>query len=271
MDQAPAVFGGTVADGYRSHLEPVIFRPWADRLVELAGVGPGEVVLDVAAGTGVVARASAARVGAGGQVIASDVSAAMLAHVPVGFPEGGVTLRTVECSATALEVPDGSVDVVLCQQGLPFIPDRLAAAREMRRVLRPGGRTAVAVWRSNPRIEPFIVYGEALQAQGLPEPFPGGYDSSGLTMSVEDVATMLATAGFEDVDVRVEHLELDWPSVDHAVQGIFGTPYGPVVDALDDATRQAVFSDLRQRMTGPDGRPARHRTTAVLGTGRRPA
>lgn len=77
-------------------------------------------------------------------------------------------------------VADSSVDVVLCQQGLPFIPDRPAALKEMARVLKPGGSAGVAVWRWSDRVEPIIVYGEALKANGVPEPFPHAYDSSGL-------------------------------------------------------------------------------------------
>ncbi|MGH3026123.1 MAG: methyltransferase domain-containing protein, partial [Gaiellaceae bacterium] len=102
-----------MADGYREYLEPVIFRPWAELLLDFVGVDEGQTVLDVAAGTGVISRAAAVRVGPGGRVVASDVSAAMLAHVPDGFPDGQA-LQMLECSATALTLPDASVDIVLC-------------------------------------------------------------------------------------------------------------------------------------------------------------
>jgi ubiquinone/menaquinone biosynthesis C-methylase UbiE len=94
------LFGsGSVPDGYGEDLEPVIFRPWASRLIDFVGVRPGEAVLDVAAGTGVVARAAAARVGAGGRVIASDISSGMLAQVNREVGPDAAPIETLECSA----------------------------------------------------------------------------------------------------------------------------------------------------------------------------
>jgi SAM-dependent methyltransferase len=270
MDLEDQLFTGTVPDGYREYLEPVIFRPWAQKLVSLVGLTEGQRVLDVAAGTGVVSREAASRVGPEGRVIASDISDAMLRHVHVGYPEGGPTVETLVCSATEIELPDASVDAVVCQQGLQFFSDRPKAVREMARVLRPGGVVGVAVWQSTARVEPLIVYGDALRANGVPEPFPGAYDTTLFSMTFEEVGDALKMAGLEDVEVSVERLQLAWPSVDHAVRGVFGTPYGPVVAALDDDARQAVLEDLELRMTGPDGRAISHGMVAVLAKGRRP-
>lgn len=270
MGEQGGLFSGSVPDAYREYLEPVIFRPWAEKLVSFVGVDEGQSVLDVAAGTGVVSRAAAARVGPSGRVVASDISEAMLGHVASGYPEDGPPLETLVCSATELDMADGSVDVVLCQQGLPFIPDRRAALQEMGRVLTPGGVAGVAVWRFTNRVEPFIVYGEALQANGVPEPFPNSYDSAGLTMTLDEVEDAFKAGGFEDVDVRVDQLEVTWPSVVHAVRGVFGTPYGPVVASLADDVRRAVLETLEARMTAPDGRVTSHVMVAVLAKGRAP-
>lgn len=270
MVEDGALFGGSVANNYREYLEPVIFRPWAELLVDFVGPNQGQTVLDIATGTGVVSRAAAARIGPGGRVIASDVSAAMLAQVSNGFPSPEVTLQTLECSATALELPDASVDVVFCQQGLPFIPDRPGAAREMFRVLRPNGKVGIAVWLSTPRLEPFIIYGDALRAHHVPEPFPGAYDSSILGMTTDEMESALDAAGFEDVEVRVERLEVAWPSVLHAVRGVSGTPYGPTIDALGSDIRKSVIADVQRRMTGPSGNATKHVMTSILARGRRP-
>lgn len=264
------LFDGSVPDGYREYLEPVIFRPWAERLLAYVQVGAGDTVLDVAAGTGVVSRGAASRVGPSGRVIASDVSEAMLAHVPNGYPAAGPPPETLVCSAIELRLQDSSVDAVLCQQGLPFIPDRPAALKEMARVVKPGGVVGVAVWQSTDRVEPFIVYGDALAANGVPEPFPGAYDSTNMTMAVEEVEGAFRAAGLEEVDVRLEELELDWPNLTHAVRGISGTPYGPVLAALGEDVRRAVLDDLEARMTGSDGHARAHVMVAVLAKGRRP-
>ncbi|MGH9169447.1 MAG: class I SAM-dependent methyltransferase [Acidimicrobiales bacterium] len=264
MDTNETLFGGSVPDAYREYLEPVIFRPWAERLVDFVGVAQGQTVLDVATGTGVAARAAAARAGQSGRVIASDFSAAMLAQVARGPTNGDAALEILECSATGLRLADDAVDVVVCQQGFQFIPDRRAAAVEMHRVLRQGGKVGIAVWLSSRRVEPFIVYGEALQAHGLPEPFAGAYDSSMLSMSAEEIEEALASAGFASVEVRVEQVGLDWPDPTSAARGIMGTPYGPVIAALDNAAQQEIMAEVQRRMTSPDGRAVRHVMTSVL-------
>src|SRR5580704_4026080 len=167
MADAQFSFSGSVAEGYRAYLEPVIFEPWAAELVRFAGVAPGQVVLDVAAGTGAVSRAAARATGPQGRVVASDVSEDMLAQVVRG--DEPAVVETVVCSATELDLASGTVDVVLCQQGLQFITDRVAAVGEMRRVLRPGGRAATAVWLAGTPLHPFGLYGEVLEAAGLEE------------------------------------------------------------------------------------------------------
>ncbi len=126
---------------------PTIFGPWAQDLVEVAPPRPGERVLDIACGTGIVARTAAGRVGSGGTVVGLDVSAPML-DVARGIAAGeGLSIEWREGSAMKLPFPDSAFEVVLCQQGLQFFPDRAAALREMHRVLGPGGRLALSVWR----------------------------------------------------------------------------------------------------------------------------
>jgi SAM-dependent methyltransferase len=258
---------GAVADGYREHLEPVIFRPWAERLVAFAKLRPGQRLLDVASGTGVVARAAAAVLGREGHVIASDISGGMLAHVPVGYPPDAATLEILECSATELLVSEDSVDVVLCQQGLPFIPDRTAAAREMHRVLRPGGTAAVAVWLAGRRLDPMATCAEVLLEHGAAEPSPGAWDLQRFCMSPEQVGDVLAAAGFVEVEVRVEELTVTWPSPAAAARSIQGTPFYPALAAMEPGRRHAVGAALMRRMSGPDGQALPVVMTAVLGRG----
>src|SRR5205823_12255406 len=103
-------------------------------------------VLDVATGPGTVARPAALRSGPSGRVTACDLSPAMLAVAKAKTPlEQAAPITYLECAADHLGVPDESFDVVLCQQGLQFFPDRTKALAEMRRALRPGGRAGVSV------------------------------------------------------------------------------------------------------------------------------
>jgi ubiquinone/menaquinone biosynthesis C-methylase UbiE len=132
------------AEMYERMLVGPLFTPWARLLIERAGVEPDQRVLDVACGTGIVARLVKERLGAGGRVVGVDLSPVMLAVARTVAPE----LEWHEGNAAALPFGDGEFDVVFCQQGLQFMPDKEAAVREMRRVLAPGGKLGLATWRS---------------------------------------------------------------------------------------------------------------------------
>lgn len=130
------------AEVYDRFFLPAIFEQWAPRVCDAAGLREGDRVLDVACGTGVVARTARGRVGRAGEVVGVDVNPSMLAvarrHEP--FKEW------VEAPAERLPFESGGFDAVLCQFGLMFFTDRVAALREMRRVARPGAGIVVAVW-----------------------------------------------------------------------------------------------------------------------------
>ena len=142
----PPPFHGTGAEIYERGLVPAVFAPWAALLIEQAKLQSGERVLDVACGTGVVARQAAQHVGPTGKVIGLDLHGDMLA-VARSLPElPGASIGWQEGNALALPFSDETFDVVLCQQGLQFFSHRPAALREMQRVLVPGGRVALSVW-----------------------------------------------------------------------------------------------------------------------------
>jgi ubiquinone/menaquinone biosynthesis C-methylase UbiE len=130
---------------YEEVIVPPLFRPWVDDLFEGVHLARGDRVLDVACGTGIVARVAKQRLGADAHVVGVDVSAPMLAIAS----ERGRTIDWREGDAAALPVGGTErFDVIFCQQGLQFFADKPAALREMKRVLAPGGRVAIACWRS---------------------------------------------------------------------------------------------------------------------------
>jgi ubiquinone/menaquinone biosynthesis C-methylase UbiE len=156
--QEPGQSVVSVAEVYEQYMVPAAFALWATDLLAVLALPPGSRVLDVACGTGIVARTAVHRTGATGVVVGLDLHAGMLAVARAQAPTGA----WVQGSASALPFPTSAFDVVVCQQGLQFFPDRLTALREMYRVLRPGGRMALVVWGAldhNP--------GHAALAQGL--------------------------------------------------------------------------------------------------------
>lgn len=132
------------ATAYEQVMVPALFQEWTKPVLEAAALGRGQNVLDVACGTGVLTRAASARVGPNGSATGVDPNPGMLAVAARLAPK----VDWQQGAAEALPFPDASFDTVASQFGLMFFEDRLAAIREMLRVLEPGGSFAIAVWDS---------------------------------------------------------------------------------------------------------------------------
>jgi len=131
---------------YETALVGPLFQPWVEPLLQDAELRLGDSVLDVACGTGIVARLAKERQGSTGAVVGVDLNPQMLAVARAVAP----TIDWREGDASALPLRDDEkFDVVLCQQGFQFFPDRAAAARQMYRALVKGGRLGISTWRSD--------------------------------------------------------------------------------------------------------------------------
>lgn len=181
---------------YEETLVGPLFRPWAETLLDLARVAAGDRVLDVACGTGIVARLARQRIGNEGRVVGVDASAPMLAVAAEIAPE--VEWREGDAASLPLG-DDDRFDVVVCQQGLQFFADKAAAVREMRRVLASGGRLVIATWRpveENPLFRDLHRIGERRLG-----PIVDHRHSMG---DGGEIAALLRDAGFEDVRVETK-------------------------------------------------------------------
>jgi SAM-dependent methyltransferase len=134
------------AEVYEARFVPAIFAEWAPRLVEAAGIGRGQAVLDVACGTGIVARTAAEQVGDGGRVVGCDLNEAMLTVARrVGGDREGEGIEWRQADVAALPFAERTFDAVLCQMALMFFPDRTGALAEMGLVAKAAGTVAVCV------------------------------------------------------------------------------------------------------------------------------
>jgi len=131
------------AETYDSYLVPAVFEPWSRELIKRAQVWKGDRVLDVATGTGIVACRIA---GSGAAVTGIDLDAQRLERARARANDEGVAVKWIEGSAEALPIRQPAFDLVTCQQGLQFFTNKALAAREMRRVIAPGGRAVIACW-----------------------------------------------------------------------------------------------------------------------------
>lgn len=265
-DRSSLFTADAVPDAYERFLAPSVFEPWAETLLDTVEIAPDSRVLDVASGTGVVARAAARRAGADGSVVASDVSAPMLARSSaLAPPSGAAPIEYRQAPADALPLEDGHFDVVLCQQGIQFFPAPAVALSEMRRVLRRGGTVGIAVWADGHRLEPFDAYAEELMALGAEPPFPGAFESATFTMSRPALGALLEQAGFSHVDAGVVELGVSWPDAQSAAEGVLGTPFGALVHTLAPDARSRFEAALVKRFTPREPEaPVRRRTAAVI-------
>lgn len=233
--------GPTPAEVYEQYLGPTISDPWTQVLLQYAAPQPGEQVLDVACGTGSVARHVAPMVETDGRIVALDVNPEMLAVARALPAPAGATIAWQEGNAISLDLADSAFDLVLCQQGLQFFPDRTASVSEMRRVLTQGGRVALSVWQALHRHPVF----EALLTATARH-----LDVSLATVNVpfslwdaEELRALLSDAGFQRIEVTPRSQIVHLPAPERFVQlTVLGAATSiPAFAQLDDAARSALL------------------------------
>jgi SAM-dependent methyltransferase len=234
------------AELYERYVARYILGPWAPLLVDVAHVGVGDRVLDLACGTGVVARIAAQRVGSVGRVVAVDLNPAMVA-VARSLPRpAGPSIEWLERSALDLRLPDATMDVVLCQQGLQFFPDRALAMREMRRVLARGGRLALSVWTGVGLYNGAV--GDAL-TRFVSDTAALQFCASRQVPANEEMQRLATEAGFSAVAVRVSRIDVHLPRLDKfTLDHLSATPIAPLIAATDPATREKIGASVMQEL-----------------------
>jgi ubiquinone/menaquinone biosynthesis C-methylase UbiE len=235
---------GTGPDSYERYQVPSVFEPLARAFLQRVALRPGQRLLDLACGTGVVARLAAAVLGPSGSIVGVDLNQAMLEVARRHTPTGGARVEWRQADAASLPFPDADFDVVLCQQGLQFFPDRLAALREVHRVLRLGGLVGICVWRTIEQSPCHTAIAAALRrhvgadtAQRFQAPFGFGDNDA--------LESVLAAAGFRNVDIQVEVVVRRLLPPEESVPGLLAsTPVGPDVAALGEAVRAAIVGEV---------------------------
>ena len=242
---------GSAPEVYERELVPAVFGEWAPIVVELAHPRPGERVVDVACGTGIVARIVAARVGPTGSVAGVDLNPGMLSvarSVMLTDLPSAAPIQWQEASADKLPFPGESFDIVYCQLGLQFFSDRPAALREMRRVLGPKGRIALMVWRGIHESPGFAVLAESLERQIGQAAVTIMRAPFGLS-NAEELADLVRAAGFQDIAIQQRAGTVRFASVDRFVSSyVAGSPLVGPVSQANNAAREALIADVRNAL-----------------------
>jgi len=239
----------SAAEVYEEFFVPALFGQWAGPVLDAAGAKPGDAVLDVACGTGIVAREAAHRVGARGSVAGLDRNPDMLAVAKRIAPEIDWHLGRAE----EIPFPDARFDAVACQFGLMFFEDRIRALKEMARVARPGGRLAVATWDkldNSPGYDAMVglldrLFGERA-ANALRAPFVLG--------EAGDLAALADMAGLDGARVETRDGTVAFPSIEAWVHT--DVKGWTLADMIDDEQYATLLATAKRELTPfvrPDG------------------
>lgn len=231
----------SAAEIYETFFIPALFQEWAARVADVAQLQAGQRVLDVACGTGILARSAAERVGASGSVVGLDVNDGMLAVAAAKASQ----IDWRHGQAEVLPFDDSAFDAVVCQFGLMFFEDRQQAIREMFRVLRPGGRLVVAVWDTldnTPGYAAMVsllarLFGEAA-ANGIRAPYNLG--------DVGTLRDLFSAAGLPDVQITTLKGTARFPSIE---AWVYTDIKGWVLaDMLDDDQFALLLREAQQHL-----------------------
>ncbi|HEX9399633.1 MAG TPA: methyltransferase domain-containing protein [Anaeromyxobacter sp.] len=255
-----------VADGYMEELVPV-FERFAVRALDLASVGPGTRVLDVAAGPGTLALVAAER---GAEVTAVDFSPGMIERLRGRAAANGVaTVRAVVGDGQALELPDAAFDAAFSMFGVIFFPDRARGLREMTRVLATGGRAVVSSWPPLDRAPILATVFGSLRAHLPGFPLAGGRPPLG---DPAEIRAELGAAGLNDVQVEEVTVAHEFASMHDAWTSIARStaPLALLRRRLGaDASRELEGKILQDLVARFGSGPVPFDAVAYLASGRR--
>lgn len=242
MTKSGFQLNGKGPENYEVFWVPALMGLCAADLVSAANVQAGDRVLDVGCGTGVVTREAADRTASPADVTGADINDAMLGTARHFADRHGMPdIRWHSCDAASMPFEDAAFDVVLCQQGLQFMPDRPAAMAEMARVLAPNGRLAVSVWKSN---SPF---GMAL-CDALDRQFGEGTTASwGAASSLGDrdeLRSLGEDAGFNNCHVRFDIKMARHSNPEAFVSGVIAA--SPLENAVAEMADEDQMKLVRQ-------------------------
>src|SRR3954452_18299865 len=244
---------------------PAFFSAFADELLERAAPRDGERILDVATGTGIVLRRAREGCPELARAVGLDLTPAMLAVARE--KADGLAIEFVEGDARELPFADAGFDIVTCQQGLQFFPERERALREFRRMLAPGGRAGVACW-----CELDSAPAQRAITAAVVERFPEHESVARAPWALDDAEELrglLHGAGFREVDVERVECVARFASPEDVARGyIEGSPFALAMAEVAPEESDALLRDIADRVRELVGEPVKAPMVTHIATAR---
>ncbi len=261
----------TIADGWHQWI-PMMrewYAPATELMLDLAQIGPGSRVLDVAAGDGDQSLAAAARVGSNGYVLATDVAETLLAIAEWSAKEAGLqNFETRVMDGQNLDLPDATFDAVICRFALMYLPDPLRGLKEMKRVLKPRGRASVVVYGVDGSPEFSLAVSTVRRRLGLGELGGPAATSLGASGVLEQKFEM---AGFRSVEAHILSLPVRLSSVAECIRYLQNTSptLRELLSASSPQERQEAWQEVEAALSvyqGQTGFEVRHQIIVAAGS-----
>ena len=240
---------GNGPEAYEKYIIPAFSGAWAQDLVKRAALCSGDRILDVGCGTGIVSRYAFEALGKSGHITGVDVNEAVIEKAREICPPNIMPIEWKQGDVEALPFSDAKFDVVLCQQGLQYFPDKSRALTEINRVLIPGGRILFSVWRS---LEYFPFYSALHKAleQYVSEEAASMLGSAFTLGDPEHLRRLLDSAGFKKIDVSLIIKQMRYSPVDDfLIGGFVASPFANDILALEESKRGRMFQMIQDSIS----------------------
>ena len=235
---------------YERYIVPTWMADWTTELIDAGDVGPKKRVLDVACGTGIIARKAAGIVGPEGRIAGIDSNEGMLRVAGrCAEQEGQTAIEWYHCDVSRMPFSAGEFDTVLCQQGLQFFPDKESALREMKRVLAPQGKLALNVWGRPDKCPHVIVICDVF-TEYFGEDSTTIFQVASSLSNPQILHNLVLEAGFSNIHIRFDVKIARHASLAELLPAYFSVfPVAAQIAALTDEERTRMFRCIETKLT----------------------